>query len=581
MVRNLSVRGTGRMAPRLFVLLLQEMSVIAVLAGLMGRTQAFKNALNRQTTVGDKAVLIGFFGILSIIGTYTGIPVRGAIANTRAIGAISAGLLGGPVVGFLAGFIGGVHRYMIGGFTGFACGLSTTVEGLIGGIVYLRMRDAEINGRTGLLWGFIGEMVQMLIILTFAKPFSEALELVKIIMFPMVTVNAVGVGMFLALLRATRAEHERIEAVQAQKALKIASRTLPYLRSGLNIESARHVAEIIKEESGVAAVALTDTEKTLAFVGAGVDHHKSGDPLLTKGTKMALQEGVLRVLEDRNMIGCPYKSCPLSCGVVVPLFSDGTVIGAVKLYQDDKKRITPVMVELGKGIGQLLATQLEIARLQAMAALVSQAELKALQAQINPHFLFNALNTVVSFCRTDPMKARDLLIQLSEFFRRNLRQSDQLVTLEDELEHVNSYLAIQEARYGDRLKVQTDMEPDVKGVFLPPFTLQPVVENSIKHGIGKLPEGGTLRISARTRGDAVEVSVADDGAGIPPDRLDALLSGACVHSDCGAGIGLRNVRERLKNVFGDACEFTISSQLGRGTTVAFRIPRRKVALAGD
>ncbi|MGE5592130.1 MAG: LytS/YhcK type 5TM receptor domain-containing protein [Betaproteobacteria bacterium] len=254
------------MAPRLFMLLLQEMSVIAVLACLMGRTQAFKNALNRQTTVRDKAILVAFFGILSIIRTYTGIPVRGAIANTRAIGAISAGLLGGPVVGFLGGFIGSIHRYFIGGFTGFACGLSTTVEGLIGGIVYLRMKDAEINGTIGLFWGFTGEILQMIIILTFARPFSEALELVKIIMFPMVTVNAVDVGMFLALLRATRAEHEQIEAVQAQKALKIASRTLPYLRSGLNFESARQVAEIIKEESGVAAVALTDTEKTLELM---------------------------------------------------------------------------------------------------------------------------------------------------------------------------------------------------------------------------------------------------------------------------------------------------------------------------
>jgi len=173
----------------------------------------------------------------------------------------------------------------------------------------------------------------------------------------------------------------------------------------------------------------------------------------------------------------------------VPLMSGGGVIGTVKLYQDGKKRITPVIVELGKGIGQLLATQLEIAELQARAALVTQAELKALQAQINPHFLFNALNTVVSFCRTDPMKARDLLIHLSEFFRRNLRQSDQLVTLKDEIEHVNSYLAIQGARYGDRLKVVVDVEPEVKTAMLPPLTLQPIVENSVKHGIGRLPEG--------------------------------------------------------------------------------------------
>jgi two-component system sensor histidine kinase LytS len=195
--------------------------------------------------------------------------------------------------------------------------------------------------------------------------------------------------------------------------------------------------------------------------------------------------------------------------------------------------------------------------------------------------LFNALNTVASFCRTDPMKARELLVQLSEFFRRNLRQSDQMVTLEDELDHVKSYLAIQEARYGDRLKVCMDVEPEVKDTLLPPFTLQPVVENSVKHGIAKLPEGGTLRISARAASDKIEVSVIDDGVGIPADRLDALLSGSPMHSDCGTGIGLRNVRERLKNVFGDACEFSISSQLGAGTTVKLMIPRGRAAAADD
>ncbi|HHV79940.1 MAG TPA: sensor histidine kinase [Firmicutes bacterium] len=563
------------MVPRLFVMLIQEMSVIAVLAFLMGRTVAFKNALNRQLTFKDKTVLVLFFGILSIVGTYTGIPVHGAIANTRAIGAISAGLLGGPLVGFLAGLIGGVHRYFIGGFTAFACGLSTTVEGLMGGLAYLSLKNEEVDGKVGFIWGLAGEITQMVIISIFAKPFSEALELIKIIMVPMVTVNAVGVGVFLAILQSTRADRERIEAIQAQKALKIAAKTLPYLRTGLNAESARRVAAIIKEVSGVAAVSLTDTERILAFVGAGADHHLAGEPLLTKGTKVALLEGSLRVLEGRDMIGCPNTDCPLSSGVVVPLIIGGEVVGTVKLYQDGKKRVTPVMVELGRGIGQLLATQLEIARWQARAALVTQAELKALQAQINPHFLFNALNTVVSFCRSDPAKARDLLIQLSEFFRRNLRQSDQLVTIEDEIEHVNSYLAIQLARYGERLKVEMNVDDEVKKALLPPLTLQPIVENSIKHGIGELPQGGTVRISAQMDGGGtIKVEVTDDGVGIPADRLACLLSGADIHSSCGTGIGLRNVRDRLKNVFGEACNFNILSEPGRGTTVTFRIPGR-------
>jgi two-component system sensor histidine kinase LytS len=556
------------------------MSVIAVLAFITGRTTPFKRAMERRLTLRDRLVLIAFFGLLSIVGTYSGIRVRisttpegWAVANTRAIGAISAGLLGGPVVGLLAGFIGGAHRYFIGGFTGCACGLSTTVEGLLGGIAQTRLKETEITGRIGMAIGLAGELLQMLIILAVARPFNEALALVKVIILPMTVVNAVGVGMFIAIIQATRAEHERIEAVQAKKALKIASRTLPYLRAGLSPDSAREVAGIIREVSGVAAVSITDSEKVLAFVGSGSDHHRAGDPVATRGTKAALAYGELRVLPHRRDIGCPNQACSLSSGVVVPLVVGKKVIGAVKLYEDGRKRVTPVIVELARGIGQLLATQVEISELQAKADLLAQAEIRALQAQVNPHFLFNALNTVASFCRTDPNKARDLLVQLSDFFRRNLRQLDQLVTLGDELDHVRSYLAIQKARLGDRLRVSVDIGPECKGAMIPPLTLQPLVENSIKHGFNGSAPGISIRISAEASGGALNIVVRDNGAGIPPERVAGLLSGPPSPTDSGTGIGLKNVHHRLRSMFGEGYGLSVQSEPGAGTTVCLTVPR--------
>ncbi|NPV70585.1 MAG: sensor histidine kinase [Firmicutes bacterium] len=576
------------MVSHLFLALVQEMSVIAVLAFITGRTGPFKNAIERRLTNRDRLVLIVFFGLLSIAGTYTGVRVQvsgtregWAVANTRAIGAISAGLLGGPAVGLLAGLIGGVHRYSIGGFTGLACGLSTTFEGLLGGLAYLRLRGTDIGGKAGFAIGVAGELAQMAIILAVARPFQEALALVRVIILPMTIVNATGAGMFLAILQSTRAEHEQIEALQANKALRIASRTLPYLRVGLSFESARHVASIIKEVSGVAAVSITDKQKVLAFVGSGSDHHKSGDSVLTRGTREAIAAGTLRVLQNREMIGCPNPRCSLSSGVVVPLVTGTGVIGTVKLYEDGKKRITPVIVELARGVGQLLATQVEISHLQAKAELVTQAELRALQAQINPHFLFNALNTVVSFCRTDPEKARDLLVQLSDFFRRNLRQSHQLVTLGDEVEHVRSYLAIQKARYGDRLNVLLDVDEDCRKALIPPLILQPLVENSIKHGLDGRNSGGTVAVTAARVDGHVVVSIRDDGVGMTPDRRDSLLVGPPCHSDSGAGIGLRNVNDRLKSMFGESCGLKVESQPGRGTTISLMIPERGVRLAGS
>ncbi|MGE5483965.1 MAG: LytS/YhcK type 5TM receptor domain-containing protein [Ignavibacteriales bacterium] len=581
------------MLSHLFFTLAQEMSVIAVLAFITGRTAPFKHALDRRLTTRDKVVLIVFFGLLSIVGTYTGIRVRispttegWAVANTRAIGAISAGLLGGPVVGLLAGFIGGFHRYSIGGFTALACGLSTTFEGLLGGLAHRALRGSDISGKIGVALGVAGELAQMLIIVSVARPVAEALSLVKVIILPMTVVNAIGVGIFITIIQMTRAEHERIEAVQAKKALKIASRTLPYLRGGLSFDSARQVATIIKEVSGVAAVSITDREKVLAFVGSGADHHKAGDPIATRGTRAALADGELRVLVDRESVGCPHRSCPLSSGVIVPLMIGNQITGTVKLYEDGKDRVTPVIVELAKGVGQLLATQVEISQLQAKADLLAQAEIRALQAQINPHFLFNALNTVTSFCRTDPDKARDLLVQLSDFFRRNLRQSDQMVTLGDELDHVQSYLAIQKARHGERLRVSIDVDSECRTALLPPLTLQPLIENSIKHGLDGRESGVTVSISARAAGDGISISVRDDGAGIPPDRMQGLLSGPAApdptgSAHSGTGIGLRNVHHRLKSIFGQEYGLAIASEPGAGTTVTFRIPEWRDTVAND
>lgn len=579
------------MVSHLFLALAQEMSVIAVLAFITGRTAPFKHALDRRMTTRDRVVLIIFFGLLSIVGTYSGVRVRTsttaegwALANTRAIGAISAGLLGGPIVGLLAGAIGGMHRYFIGGFTGLACGLSTTFEGLLGGIAHARLRGSGIDGKIGMTLGVAGELAQMMIILAVARPLQEAFDLVKVIILPMTIVNAIGVGIFMTILQMTRAEYERIEAVQAKKALKIASRTLPYLRGGLSLESARQVAAIIKEVSGVAAVSITDRNRVLAFVGSGSDHHRAGDPVSTKGTKAALTDGELRVLTDRESIGCPDPGCPLSSGVVVPLLIGNQITGAVKLYEDGKDRVTPVIVELAKGVGQLLATQVEISQLQAKADLLAQAEIRALQAQINPHFLFNALNTVTSFCRTDPEKARDLLVQLSDFFRRNLRQSDQMVTLGDELDHVQSFLAIQKARHGDRLRVVIDVDPGCRGTLLPPLTLQPLVENSVKHGLDGREAGVTVSISAKPVDGKISIAVKDDGAGIPPERKAHLLSGPAVQgvatsSNSGTGIGLRNVHYRLKSIFGQEYGLEIYSAADAGTTVTFMIPEWRNAVA--
>jgi sensor histidine kinase YesM len=192
---------------------------------------------------------------------------------------------------------------------------------------------------------------------------------------------------------------------------------------------------------------------------------------------------------------------------------------------------------------------------------LAEAELRALRAQIHPHFLFNTLNSIASLIGSNPLAAEDMTTRLAEVFRYTLRASEgEHARLGDELEFLRSYLEIERARFGGRLRVEEEIEPGLDSVLVPSLLLQPVVENAVRHGISPRPEGGTVRISARRAGDRLAVEVADDGPGIAADPPPA-----------GGGFGLRSVRERLRAA-GLADALTIDSVPGRGTRVRVLLP---------
>ncbi|MDK2856303.1 MAG: two-component system, LytTR family, sensor histidine kinase LytS [Bacillota bacterium] len=543
-----------------------RMCVISTSAFLFSRIPVFKRVLGQMASGRDKAIITVGFGIFTLLGTYFGIEVKGAIANSRAVGAVVAGLIGGPWVGLGAGAIAGLHRWALGGFTGFACGLSTTLEGLLGGLVATRVR--KVDWEVALATGFVAELMQMGILLLVAKPFSASLELVKMIAVPMTLVNGAGVAIFITMLHSLQAEMERVGAVQTQKVLEIARLSLPHLKRGLTPRSAMYTARIILELTGVDAVAFTDREKVLSHVGIGADHHLPGYPFLTRATARVLEEGSLEVAQTKDDIGCNRPDCPLGSGVIVPLYCQNRIIGTLKLYRARPEGITPVDMEVASGLSQLFSTQLELAEASRRAELAAQAELTALQAQINPHFLFNAINTIVSFCRTDPNTARRLLLDLAAYFRRNLERAGHFCTLEEELAHVHAYLALEQARFGSKLKLVEEVPPELKEVRLPRLTLEPLVENAVKHGIAPLPEGGTVLIRAQRRPEGVHFTVADSGVGMKAATLAEVLRG-CPAS---GGIGICNVAERLKSIYGSEYGLKIESAPGKGTRVSFFIP---------
>lgn len=201
-----------------------------------------------------------------------------------------------------------------------------------------------------------------------------------------------------------------------------------------------------------------------------------------------------------------------------------------------------------------------------LKTLAAQAELKALKAQINPHFLFNSLNTIANLVSTNPPKAEESIERLADIFRYALSASNrEFVTLRDELEFIDSYLEIEEARFGDKLKLTKEISPEILDVPVPNLILQPLVENSIKHGFA---ENGEVRmeITGYVDGDTVKVEVKDEGKGIPEEIKRGVYTN---------GTGLRNVNERLKKTYGDDYGLEIKENKPTGAIAVVTIPKEK------
>ncbi|MGH9657585.1 MAG: sensor histidine kinase [Bryobacteraceae bacterium] len=195
--------------------------------------------------------------------------------------------------------------------------------------------------------------------------------------------------------------------------------------------------------------------------------------------------------------------------------------------------------------------------------LLIEARLAALASQINPHFLFNTLNSVSALIRTDPKQAREVIGKLSSILRRLLRRTENLSPLRDEIAFIDDYLSIEVVRFGDKLRFHKEVDPETLDLPLPSMLLQPLVENCIRHGLASKVEGGTITLRTSRAGGRLHVAVEDDGVGIPEGKMASLLE---------AGIGVSNVNERLKVLFGGDYRMAIDSRPGAGTRVAVEIP---------
>jgi len=419
----------------------------------------------------------------------------------------------------------------------------------------------DITGGIILRWGLIQLPVAVLL-LVIAPGLWEAIV-------SMVVANVVGTYLIIDFLQKHKGVRLKLDEHPIDPTLQIANETLPYLRRGLNEETAQKTAEIILKISDVSAVAITDREKVLAYIGECSDHHKAGGPIITYATKQAIQTGELIIIKDKKGLNCPEKNCSLQAAVIAPLKCKGEVAGSVKLYQTSQGDLQPAVIKLALAVAQLLSLQMELAELDRQAQLVTKAELDALHAQINPHFLFNTLNTIITYSRTHPETARRLLIRLASFFRQALKRHGHFNTLREEIEYVNTYLILEKARFREKLRIKRDIDQTLLDCRVPVLTLQPLVENAIKHGIQPKVGAGTVQITAKLFNGELLFVIADDGVGIDREMMPKIL---LPWVGSGNGVGLSNVHERLKSLFGEDYGLRIVSEAGKGTSVYVRVP---------
>ncbi len=546
----------------LFSHLFNNLGYIIAIAFFFTKLKSAKDIFtHKKYSKKDVFILSTFFSILAIIGTYTGADYRGALVNVRNIGVVVGGILAGPEVGVLSGFIAGLHRLFIDvdPITTAPCAIATMLGGFLTAYLYKKCNEKNFY-LYGFLGGFLVENLSMLLILIMGKDFDLAKDIVSNIYFPMILANAVGVSIVLLIIQDIIEEKDIIAGKQAKLSLEIANKTLPYFRNG---ESLNEVCKIISDSLGAKAVVITNEKYITASYSTSEDFKIAHTDIKSEVTKQVLKTGKLCIIgqcDDVKYFQCvtgKIKSC-----IISPLFQGDKVSGTLKIYFDTKENVTASNQYLVEGLSLLISTQLELSSVENLKTMAKEAELKALQTQINPHFLFNALHTTSFFVRKDPNKAREIIIDLSTYLRYNLENSCKLVPLEMELEQVKAYFNIEKARFGEKISLNIDVDENVKNISIPSLIIQPLVENSIKHGLLKKREGGFVNIIAKKENEGCFITIEDNGIGIDQKIVDNL------DDRIDKNIGLKNVHNRIKLIYGKGL---IVEKLETGTKISFYI----------
>ncbi len=392
------------------------------------------------------------------------------------------------------------------------------------------------------------------------------------ISIPIIVISGIVFTLSVAIIIRLLLDPDSVRARQTDSMLRLSSEMVDLTANGLDAKAAQSICELLLPSTAAIAVAITDREAILGYAGYLASENPEGSAIKTQATHAAIADGVARFIYTAEEIGFPYVDSEIKAAIIIPIKIGHEIRGTLKFYYKNAKKITETQKSIAQGFGVLLSTEVAASELEGQRKLATSMELKMLQNQINPHFLFNTINTIASLIRTDAPKARLLLRDFAVFYRSMLENSQDLILLSRELEQTQRYFSFEVARFGeDRLSMNVALgkhKDNIEAMLVPSFLLQPLVENAVKHA---MPTEGKLSISitALVESDDVLVNVIDDGVGMDAHTLQNIMH---PDSQTGLGIAVKNVNDRLHGYYGPRGEMTIVSEKGKGTRVTLRFP---------
>ena len=560
------------MTGTMFFNMLLNIGLLVLLATLLTNMASVRKLFRGEnSTIAQKMALAVIFGAISIVSTYTGTKTGGAIVNTRVIGVLTAGIMGGPFVGMMTALIAGAHRFLfdIGGFTAASCAVSTLVEGVLGSLVYKKYKAGEMDSIDLFFLTAEAEILQMVIILMISKPLGAAMELVGKIAVPMIVMNSVGMVLFFKTFDMVYMREDSLFAERMRLSMGIADKSLVYLRKGFGKrENMEAVTDIIFGEIPCQAVIITDEKEVLAVSSLIDDSRFRREKFLEHLTGPAKGMKAECIWEE----DLDEEIRPLFHSLVtvtVPVMTGDEKIGSLSIVVKKRRRVERSIGDFLEELAKMFSTQLGVYNVEYQKKLRKKAEFKALQSQVNPHFLYNALNTISCICDEDAGKASDLILTLASYYRQTLENDQYMLDIDTEINHVRTYLEIEKARFEEKLRVEINVE-DGLSCQVPSFILQPIVENAVRYGNSadgvRRVEISAKRVQSGPGEELVRIGVRDHGKGFEPEEAERILTGNKTGS-----VGLKNVNERLKSTYGKRYGLEIRNT-DDGADVSFCIP---------